>query len=676
MQKRIIILCCFMWLAAACSTPTVEPIPLQTPTSEEAVVEEDAAITEPVKDVVAEEAVEVVEEAAEPTEAAAEDTSTSQETYRGVQVGFTEAGVPYMGNPDASVVIEEFSDFQCPFCARFHSDALAQLIDNELANGEALFVFRDFPLSIHPQAPAAANAARCAGEQGAVAYWQMHDKLFETLGEWGNPGANNLFVGYAEELGLESAEFATCVAEDRYSAEIQADFDDGAARGIRGTPGFIVNGQALSGAQPYQVFQQAIARGAAGEPVVENVPSNPDDIEVPEPQPVEFSDNIAGGRGNPDAPVKLIEFTDYQCPFCSRHTLQTMPSIVSEYIDTGRIYYVQKDLPLDQIHPLARDAAVAARCAGEQEKYWEMHDTLFGQQSYWTENADPNATFVEFADAFGLDTEAYATCLASGKFDDLIEENVQEALSLGISGTPFFIVDGFPVINGAQPFDVFQQVIELAESDGLVDAIMDAQRRQIAAQEQQQQAQQAPPAPTGPVDVPIDGAYAIGDPNAPVVIVEYTDYQCPFCSRHHAQTFGPLVENYVDQGVVYYVFKDFPLNFHPQAETASHAARCAGDQDAFLEMHNMLFERQDQWNGHTEAADIFSGYAQEIGLDITSFDQCLDSGDYYDEIQADFQEGSAFGVRGTPAFFINGQLVSGAQPLQVFEQAIDAAANP
>ena len=690
MQRRLMILCGFVWLLAACgAAPVVEPIPLQTPTVADASTEDESAIDGVMTDgesddVKAEAVVEQADEAEAVVDNSAEttdtDSATSSETYRGVQVGFTEEGYPYMGNPDAVVLIEEFSDFQCPFCARFHSDALAQLIENELASGDALFVFRDFPLSIHPQAPAAANAARCAGEQGAAAYWQMHDKLFETLGEWGNPNATTQFIGYAEELGLDTAEFDSCVVEERYAAAVQADFDDGAARGIRGTPGFIVNGQALSGAQPYQVFSQAIARGIAGEPVVENTAPNnaapnPEDIEVPVPQPIEFSDNVAAARGNPDAPVVLIEFTDYQCPFCARHTAQTMPSIVSEYIDTGRVYYMQKDLPLDQIHPLARQAAVAARCAGEFEKYWEMHDVLFGQQAYWSESADLNATLVELAEGFGIDSAEFSTCLTSGKFDQLIEDNVQEALEIGISGTPFFIINGFPVINGAQPFEVFEQVIELAESDGLVDAIMDAQRRQIAAQQQQQAQQQAPPAPTGPVDVPIGDAFTIGDPNAPVVIVEYTDYQCPFCSRHHAQTFAPIVQNYVDQGIVYYVFKDFPLNFHPQAETAAHAARCAGDQDAFLEMHNMLFEQQDQWNGRDDAAQIFSGYAQDTGLDVAAFDGCMDAGEYYDDIQADFQEGAEFGVRGTPAFFINGQFVSGAQPLQVFESAIDAAVN-
>ncbi|MGB1251854.1 MAG: thioredoxin domain-containing protein [Candidatus Promineifilaceae bacterium] len=506
MQKRLIILFCLVWLVVACGGPqAVEPIPLQTEASEPLVLdandlidnvstedtassEDTSAETEDAQVEATDVEAEVVDSSAE-TDSAATETNDDTATYRGVQVGFTEEGHPYMGNPDAVVLIEEFSDFQCPFCARFHSDALAQLIDNELASGDALFIFRDFPLSIHAQAPAAANAARCAGEQGPIAYWQMHDKLFETLGEWGSPNAVNLFAGYAGELGLDSAEFSACLAEERYAEAIQADFDDGAARGIRGTPGFIVNGQALSGAQPYQVFSQAIARGAAGEPVVENAaPANPDDIQVPEPVPVEFSDNVAGAQGDPDAPVVLIEFTDYQCPFCARHSLQTMPSIVSEYIDSGRIYYVQKDLPLDQLHPFAREAAVAARCAGEFEKYWEMHDILFAQQSYWAESADRSATFAEFAEAFGIDSAEYLTCLASGKYDTLIEENVQEALELGISGTPFFIVNGFPVVNGAQPFDVFKQVIELAENDELVDAIMDAQRRQIAAQQQQQQA--------------------------------------------------------------------------------------------------------------------------------------------------------------------------------------------
>lgn len=99
--------------------------------------------------------------------------------------------------------MEEYSDYQCPFCGRFFEQTFPSINNNQIANGEVLLVFYDFPLNIHPQAEVAANAARCAGEQGAVAYWEMHDLLFSNIAEWSHSQAVTVFTGYGEELGLE-----------------------------------------------------------------------------------------------------------------------------------------------------------------------------------------------------------------------------------------------------------------------------------------------------------------------------------------------------------------------------------------------------------------------------------------------------------------------------------------
>lgn len=626
------------------------------------------------------EGAEVVDSAESSPVIAVEDQATElvssgdEETHNGLPVGFTEDGNAYIGSLDAPVVIHEYSDFQCPYCQRFHIQTLSALLENEVANGEAVLIFNDFPLSIHPQAEAAANAARCAGEEGPAAYWAMHDALFDNFGSWSLSDPTTQFVSYATDVGLDTVAFTECQNEMRFANKVQSDLRNGEAAGIRGTPGFIINGEILSGAQPYGAFAQAIDRAIAGEPIVQ-APPTPDlnDIDVEEPEPFELSDNFAGAMGDPNAPVVIVEFTDYQCPYCQRHSTQTLPTLVQEYIDTGRVYYIMKDLPLDQIHPLARDAAVAARCAGQQDVYWEMHDLLFEQQQAWANSADLPATFASYAEQLNLDGTAFSACLNDSSIADAIQENFAEANSMGISGTPFFFVNGYPVINGAQSIDVFEQGITLAEDGELVNAIMDAQRRQLAAQQQQQQVQQ-PPAPTEPVEVPIDSAFAIGNPDAPVTIVEYTDYQCPYCSRHYSQTFGQLKSQYVDTGEVYYVFKDFPLEqIHPQARTAAFAARCAGEQDAFLEMHGSLFSRQQEWNGRSDAADIFSSFASDLGLDVAAFDTCLDSQKYNDAVQADLDEGIGFGVRGTPAFFVNGTFVNGAQPFGAFQQAIQTA---
>ena len=157
-----------------------------------------------------------------------------------------------------------------------------------------------------------------------------------------------------------------------------------------------------------------------------------------------------------------------------------------------------------------------------------------------------------------------------------------------------------------------------------------------------------------------------GDPNAPVTIVEWSDYECPFCQRFYSQTLSQIESQYIDTGKVKLVYRDFPLSIHPQAQKAEEAAECAGEQGKYYEMHDMLFDR-----GVSGGVSSFKNYAEQLGLDTAAFNSCLDSGEMAAEVKADMQAGASQGIRGTPGFIINGQLVSGAQPFQVFEQIIE-----
>ncbi len=609
-----------------------------------------------------------------------------EETYKDLPVGFTADGNAYIGNIDAPVVIEEYSDYQCPFCARFAGTTLAEMkASGAIANGDAVLVFYDFPLDFHPQAPAAANAARCAGEAGPAAYWAMHDALFEDLGSWSINNPNEVLVSLGNGLGIELADgYADCVAEMRYEDAIYNDFNIGRSKGVGSTPSFFLNGNPLIGAQPIAAFDRAIGALVAGEEIPSDEPQVQavEELEIPPfemPEPVILSDEAAGELGDPDAPILIVEFTDYQCPFCSRHSAETMPVIMQELIDTGRVRYQLKDFPLDQLHPDARQGATAARCAGEQDAYWEMHDALFENQAAWGQGGlTPSAiaeTFVGFASTLGLDTGAFSTCLADGRYDDLIEANFQEGAAEQVQGTPAFFIGGY-FISGAQPYEVFDLVVTNIEDGTLEDifresyeAQVEEYRRQLAAQQQQQQ---QPQLPTEPVEINTDGDLFLGDENAPVTIIEFTDYGCPFCGRHFENTYPFLKANYVDTGFVKYVFKDYPLSFHPEADEASEAAHCANDQDSFVEMHEVLFANQGQWSGNPEFMSLFVDYAVEIGLDETTFADCLNSGKYRELVQENIRQGQELGVTGTPTFFINGNAFVGAQPFQSFARAIDS----
>jgi protein-disulfide isomerase len=165
----------------------------------------------------------------------------------------------------------------------------------------------------------------------------------------------------------------------------------------------------------------------------------------------------------------------------------------------------------------------------------------------------------------------------------------------------------------------------------------------------------------------IDDDSVKGDKDAPVTIVEFSDYECPFCTKFYEQSLQLIEKNYIDTGKVKFIYRDFPLSFHQNAQKAAEAAECAGEQDKYFEMHDLLFEK-----GVSGGVSAFKQYAKEIGLDTSDFDSCLDSGEMAQEVKDDFTAGQQLGVSGTPAFFINGKLVSGAQPYSVFEQVIEA----
>ncbi len=157
---------------------------------------------------------------------------------------------PALGPEDAPVVIIEFSDYQCPYCRRFRLQTLDKILENY--GDKVRFVYRDFPLEqIHPYAVSAAIAAECADEQGK--FWPYHDKLFE-----GGKFGDDVYLQYAEELGLDIDEFARCLKEQRYLDEVMKDLKDGIEAGVRGTPTFFINGIPLVGAVPYSYFQQII----------------------------------------------------------------------------------------------------------------------------------------------------------------------------------------------------------------------------------------------------------------------------------------------------------------------------------------------------------------------------------------------------------------------------------
>jgi len=171
-------------------------------------------------------------------------------------------------------------------------------------------------------------------------------------------------------------------------------------------------------------------------------------------------------KGNPDAPITVVEFSDFQCPFCSRFFEQTLPALQENYIDTGKIKLVYKDLPLDNLHPNARSAHIAAECADEVGKFWEYHDVLFAKQAEWNRlaSSDLDITLSQFAVDLGMQAASFESCMESQDIADEVNQDTLEAARYGATGTPTFFIgnekDGFIKLVGAQPFSAFQVIID------------------------------------------------------------------------------------------------------------------------------------------------------------------------------------------------------------------------
>jgi protein-disulfide isomerase len=165
-------------------------------------------------------------------------------------------------------------------------------------------------------------------------------------------------------------------------------------------------------------------------------------------------------------------------------------------------------------------------------------------------------------------------------------------------------------------------------------------------------------------DIPSEGFPSIGPDDAPITVVEFSDYQCPFCRRWHEQVYQPLLNAY--PGKIKVVYRHLPLtSLHPDAFSAAEAAMCAGDQNAYWQFHEKLF------SSDSLGRDVYVRYARDLDLNMTSFESCVTERKFQEAVQVDLDFAVNLGVRSTPTFFINGLAIVGAQPLDVFKQVID-----
>jgi protein-disulfide isomerase len=372
-------------------------------------------------------------------------------------------------------------------------------------------------------------------------------------------------------------------------------------------------------------------------------------------------------KGRPDAKVTIVEWSDFQCPFCGRAN-NTMKEVERLYGDDIRVVFKQNPLPM---HPDAPFAAKAAMAAGRQGKFWQMHDKLFeaNVRGAQTELAGPKV--MEMAKSLGLDMNQFTTDANSTAFEDEVRSDQAQARQLGANGTPHFFINGVR-LSGAQPLENFKAVIDrqMKKADELLakgvsrNKLYDELIKDGATQPPAPPNRPTPPAPPAQVrKVEPGNGPAKGAKQPKVTMVMWSDFQCPFCSRAEP-TVAKILETYKDD--VRIVWRNEPLSFHPNAMPAAKAAMAAHKQGKFWEMHAKLFANQQQLS-----EDSYATWAKEIGLDMAKWKADKESPEIAELINKDSAYGQQVGADGTPTFFINGKVIAGAMPFESFKPIID-----
>jgi protein-disulfide isomerase len=361
------------------------------------------------------------------------------------------------------------------------------------------------------------------------------------------------------------------------------------------------------------------------------------------------------------AKVTIAEFSDFQCPFCKR-AIPTVKEIEQKYPKDVAVVFINQPLPF---HEHANEAARAFQAANRQGKAWQMHDKMFENNT-----ALDRASLEKYAGEIGLNVDKFKKDIDDPKIKEEVAEHQKLASAVGANGTPTFYINGRELV-GAAAFSEFQKIIdeEIKKADDLVKK---GTPLKDVYQKLMEQAAAAPPPsaaaaaePAAKVDIKVGDAPVKGPASAPVTVIEFSDFQCPFCGRVNP-TLKQIEDEY--KGKVKIAFRNLPLPFHDKAHLAAEAALAANEQGKFWQMHDKLFANQQAL-----ARPDLEKYAEELGLNMSKFKAALDSGKFKDKVDDDAKQGAAVGATGTPTFFVNGTRLVGAQPVDKFKEAIDAA---
>ncbi|MFZ5890519.1 MAG: DsbA family protein [Myxococcota bacterium] len=590
------------------------------------------------------------------------------------------------GGPLASVIIVQFTDFECPFCSRVNP-TLRQVMDSY--GDRVRLVFKHNPLPFHSRARPAAEASRVVLALGGNdAFFKFHDLAFANQRKL----TDENFLAWAIEAGVDGEAFKRSYTPGMKSARVDEDIQLAAKIGATGTPAFRINGVTVSGAQPFAKFKEvidaqleasrrAIEAGTPPEDVYTEL-TNKNQADPPKKSDLRNSDEedesvwrirVASDdpvRGPADALVTIVMFAEFQCPFCKR-VLTTLDQVQREY--TGNVRIVWKDNPLP-FHPRARPAAAFARFVFNEKGnagFWQAHDELFASQPKLEEE-----DFERIAHKLGVSWLRAKAALQDKRLLARLDESVELAGDFQARGTPHFFINGVR-FSGAQSFEKFKEVI-----DERLSAARELEKRAVPRARIYEALIRDGKGPVAPevkdVAAPQANAPFRGGAQAKVVIQEFSDFQCPFCARVQ-NTLRELEKDFGTQ--IKLVFRHHPLPFHKDAPLAAEAAEEARAQKGnagFWAFHDALFAAQAAKQGGERDANALDrehleAIAAKQGLDMARFRAALDGRVHEPRVRADDEAATAAGINGTPGFMINRYFLSGAQPKSAFERLIRKA---
>jgi protein-disulfide isomerase len=371
---------------------------------------------------------------------------------------------PVRGAADARVTIVEFSDFQCPYCSRVEA-TLQKLLDEY--QGDLRVVWKDAPMPFHPRARPAAYLARFAHARGgSPSFWAAHEALFASQSNLEEAGLEAI----SQKLGLRWDQVKAALGDSEYRAKVDESADLAADFRVTKTPHFFINGRRLVGAQPYEKFKelveagladarrlsdQGVSRGKIFRELMKTAQPPPE----PEKKQVPLPGKDSPFKGAPNAKIVIQEFSDFQCPFCSRVNV-TITEILKEH--PADVKLVWRHMPAS-FHADAALASEAAQEAFEQAGnpgFWKYHDKLFENQ-----RALGRADLEKYAGELGLDLERFRVALDTRKHQARVESDAALGQKAAMGGTPGFVINGY-FVSGAQPLPVFEKAIRLALKGG------------------------------------------------------------------------------------------------------------------------------------------------------------------------------------------------------------------